>query len=170
MLVVKLPSNTPELLRGLFYNQIRSLNAIHEMDESEENKQGQVSCSQTFQIHLKSSKCQNVSVRDWIRNAAGDENTVKDHIIIHMLPKYGVSLCLQLSCILKCSQNPNKGHSNKRLTKRTLSDFNSDSDIAPNSSPRASVIPTRMLTPLTPHFLTLLQFPRLNKGRFTTHV
>ncbi|KAG6895211.1 hypothetical protein C0992_002553 [Termitomyces sp. T32_za158] len=65
VLVIKCPSNATDLLNGLFYNQIGSLNAIRESDEEEENVRG---------------------------------------------------------------QSPNKNRNNKRLTKCTLSEFNSDAD------------------------------------------
>ncbi|KAG6915535.1 hypothetical protein DXG01_011032 [Tephrocybe rancida] len=92
VLVLELPLLAPDLLCALFYNQIGSLNAVRESDEMEERTQGS-----------------RVSVRDWVRNAAGDENSSKDHIVLHMLAKYG---------------NPNKGKGGtKRVTKRSISDF-----------------------------------------------
>ncbi|KAG6907172.1 hypothetical protein DXG01_010258 [Tephrocybe rancida] len=92
VLVLELPPLAPNLLNALFYNQIGSLNAVRESDEEEETRDG-----------IK------VSVRDWVRNAAGDENSAKDHIVLHMLAKYG-------------NLNKGKGGS-KRVTKRTISDF-----------------------------------------------
>ncbi|KAG6876463.1 hypothetical protein C0992_012883 [Termitomyces sp. T32_za158] len=113
ILVVKVPTEAPDLFGGIFYNQIGSLNAVRESDEKEEIMRDQ-----------------KVTMRDWVRNASGDENSVKDHIVIHMLPKYG---------------NPNKGQTNKCLTKRTLSDFSSEEDL---SGPTASVVEAPLNTPV----------------------
>ncbi|KNZ73355.1 hypothetical protein J132_07653 [Termitomyces sp. J132] len=75
VLSVKVPTGGTRRLCTLFNNQIGMLNAIQDADKKEE---------------LESAV--DVAICKWVQNADGDKITTKDHIIVHMLPKYGVSI------------------------------------------------------------------------------
>lgn len=107
-----------------------------------------------------------MSIRDWIRNAAGNDDTVKDHIIIHMLPKYGVCCIAKEFPFHIFPQNPNKGRSNKRLTKRTLSDFSSDGDVTSSTSEITTMAPTGMSLSIIPKLYSRCAVPKVAHGAF----
>ncbi|KAG6874261.1 hypothetical protein C0992_007913, partial [Termitomyces sp. T32_za158] len=96
VLSITVPTGCPRCLSTLFNNQLATLNAIRAADEKD-----------------KPQEDGTVYVRGWVRNAAGDDISKKDHIVVHMLPKYG---------------NPDRGRFIMgNAKKRTISESDSDS-------------------------------------------
>ncbi|KAG6875030.1 hypothetical protein C0992_005496 [Termitomyces sp. T32_za158] len=96
VLVIKVPMESPRLLSTLFNNQIGTLNTVRGSDEREEVANGG-----------------DFSIWEWVCNSDGDNSLKKDHIVVHMLPKYG---------------NPNRNRINtNRSKKRPASATDTDS-------------------------------------------
>ncbi|KAG6849603.1 hypothetical protein H0H93_007055 [Arthromyces matolae] len=110
VIVVEVPTNCNSVLAALFYNQIATLNDIRESDEVEEQMEGK-----TYRL------------RECLRNFAGDDNSQKNMVVIHMGCKYG--------------RPPSTGGGVDRVKKRSIEEVeHSDSESTVSGSTSAAGI------------------------------